>query len=564
MTLSQPMSESILKWLSEDPDPATRLEIHTLWERYQEGNLEAEGELQRRFSSRLTFGTAGIRGPVRAGPTGMNRVVVCQTTAGLATYLLQKRAPADGTRLRVVVGCDARTNSDVFHQDTLEVLSGYGIEAISVKPQLPTPVLAFAVRELHADAGIMITASHNPPADNGYKVYFGGDDEGSQIVSPHDRHIEDHIAAVVTDLSFARIPRSTTYVVSAPESLERDYIASTKRALSLTNMPTKVRAVYTPLHGVGAHTFLAAAQKCGFSDIHTVTEQVKPDPLFPSVAFPNPEEKGALDLSMQLARNIEADIILANDPDADRLALALRDDSSDTGYTALTGNQIGAILGWRAGLIAKSTGATGALANSLVSSPILGKIAAHFGLTHQETLTGFKYVSRVPHLLFGFEEALGYLVTPEVVRDKDGISAALAILDLANDLARQGRTLWDYLDDIESAVGGFASTQITIALAGQSDKPSVSGMLRAQPPSMLGSQMITRTDDFSSGFEGFPPENIIRYFLEGGSRIIVRPSGTEPKLKVYLDSEGRTREEAESSLRRLEEAMRQLIEELQG
>ena len=562
MTLGNDILEVIRFWHDQDPDSDTKEELSLLLERSESGDEEASALLEQWFAGRLTFGTAGIRGPVRPGPAGMNRVVVSQTTAGLGSYLLESRSSSDFTILKVVVGCDARTKSDVFLQDTLEVLSGFGIETIALPTQLPTPVLAFAVRQLNADAGVMITASHNPPADNGYKVYFGGEDQGSQIVSPSDRNIEEHIQRIVSENDFQAIPRSEEHILVAPASIVQDYIHHTKEALNLSGAMSELKVVYTPLHGVGAGTFLDAARECGFSGIHVVSEQEKPDASFPTVAFPNPEEKGALDLSFELGRKVGADLVLANDPDADRLAVALRDPSSSAGFAALTGNQVGAILGWWAATKAKKSGFTGALANSLVSSPVLGRIASHFGLDHEETLTGFKYVSRVPNLLFGFEEALGYLVTPSVLRDKDGISAGLAILDLAHQLASEGQTLWDYLADIEEAVGGFASSQITIRLSSDSTRPSMSDALRQSPPIAFGSKSVSRVDDFIKGFEAFPPENIIRYYLEDGSRVIVRPSGTEPKLKIYLDTSGPTRLDAEESLHELERDVRGLIDSL--
>jgi phosphomannomutase len=323
-----------------------------------------------------------------------------------------------------------------------------------------------------------------------------------------------------------------------------------------------VKVVYTPMHGVGGETFLAILDAAGLQAPILVDEQFTPDPLFPTVAFPNPEEKGALDLAFARARDVGADLIIAHDPDADRLAIALPDSSSPTGYTSLTGNQVGAILGWRAAEIAQKTGQKGTLANSIVSSPWLGKIAQHFGLTHQETLTGFKFVSRVPNLLFGFEEALGYLVDPGVVRDKDGISAAVAILDLANQMAGRGKTLWDYLTVIEQSVGAYASGQITIKSDTTTADRPITDRLRATPPTHIGDASVSTADDFLEGVESFPSDNILRYSLSDGSRVIVRPSGTEPKIKVYLDTAGETRGDAEAALAALEAAVRQLLDSL--
>ena len=549
-------------WLEQDPDPETARELSVLIERAEAGNQESQALLEQKFSTRLSFGTAGIRGPLGSGPAAMNRVVVSQTTAGLAAFLIGHPHPSTQP-LRVVVGYDARKNSAVFARDTAEVLSGYGIEVLLTPHEVPTPIVAFAVRHLGCDAGVMITASHNPPEDNGYKVYFGGADEGSQIVPPVDSGIEAEILTVARTLSFERIPRSNALVSETPADLVASYISHTIAAVApaaaVAAVPT---VVYTPMHGVGGDTFLAVLEAAGLQAPILVDEQFTPDPLFPTVAFPNPEEKGALDLAFARARSTGAELVIAHDPDADRLAVALPDSSSPSGYSSLTGNQVGAILGWRAAELAQTTGQKGALANSLVSSPWLGKIAQHFGLIHHETLTGFKYVSRVPELIFGFEEALGYLVDPDVVRDKDGISAALAIIDLANRMASEGKTLWDYLTTIEETVGAFASGQITIKIDPAKADTPITDLLRAKQPTQFGQQAVVTADDFMEGVGGFPQDNILRYYLADGSRVIVRPSGTEPKIKVYLDTAGTTRADAEVSLASLEGAVRDLLDAL--
>jgi phosphomannomutase len=492
----------------------------------------------------------------------MNRIVVSQTTAGLAAFLIGHHH-ASAQSLSVVVGYDARKNSAVFARDTAEVLSGYGIEVLLTPHEVPTPVVAFAVRHLGCDAGVMITASHNPPEDNGYKVYFGGADEGSQIVPPVDSGIEADITTIAKTLSFDNIPRSDALVSETPADLVDTYISHTIAAVAPAGevgaVPT---VVYTPMHGVGGDTFLAVLAAAGLPAPVLVDEQFTPDPRFPTVAFPNPEEKGALDLAFARAREVNADLIIAHDPDADRLAVALPDSSSPSGYSSLTGNQVGAILGWRAAEIAQKAGSKGALANSIVSSPWLGKIAQHFGLTHHETLTGFKYVSRVPSLLFGFEEALGYLVDPDVVRDKDGISAALAIIGLANRMASEGQTLWDYLTTIEETVGAFSSGQITIKIDPAKADTPITDLLRAKQPAKMGEHAVITADDFMEGVGGFPQDNILRYYLADGSRVIVRPSGTEPKIKVYLDTAGSTRAHAEAALSSLEKAVRDLLDSL--
>jgi len=547
-------------WHDQDPDTHTQAELGALLERHAGGNLEAAATLSELFDGRLAFGTAGIRGPLQPGPRGMNRVVIGQTTAGLAQYLLEHRSTEPGRTLRVVVGCDARTNSDIFAEDTAAIMAGYGLEAIALPEKLPTPVLAFAVRYLNADAGVMVTASHNPPRDNGYKVYLGGADEGSQIIPPVDSDIEKLIAGVARSISWADIPRSPESVIPAPEDIVAQYVAATVASVAPEAPHDQALSiVYTAMHGVGAGTFFETVEAAGFPSVHPVTEQTEPDAAFPTVAFPNPEEDGALDLSIATAKKHDAALIIAHDPDADRLALALPRDGD---YIPLTGNQVGAILGWCCAERAHKNGVTGTLANSLVSSPVLGKIAKHFGLEHEETLTGFKYVSRVPDLIFGFEEALGYLVTPDVVRDKDGVSAGLMALEIAYSLAAKENTLWDYLATIEKAVGGFASSQITIKLGDQGTNTSLAEQLRSTQPGAFGTRSITQVDDFLQGVGEFPREDILRYYLEDGSRVIIRPSGTEPKLKIYLDTPGDTRPEAETALTELESAMRSLVDSL--
>ena len=549
-------------WLEQDPDPETSRELSALIERAEAGNQESQALLEQKFSTRLSFGTAGIRGPLGSGPAAMNRIVVSQTTAGLAAFLIGHHH-ASAQSLRVVVGYDARKNSAVFARDTAEVLSGYGIEVLLTPHEVPTPIVAFAVRHLGCDAGVMITASHNPPEDNGYKVYFGGADEGSQIVPPVDSGIEAEITTIAKTLSFDNIPRSDALVSETPADLVATYISHTIAAVAPAGaVPEVPTVVYTPMHGVGGDTFLEVLAAAELQAPVLVDEQFTPDPRFPTVAFPNPEEKGALDLAFARAREVNADLIIAHDPDADRLAVALPDSSSPSGYSSLTGNQVGAILGWRAAEIAQKAGSKGALANSIVSSPWLGKIAQYFGLTHQETLTGFKYVSRVPNLLFGFEEALGYLVDPDVVRDKDGISAALAIIGLANRMASEGHTLWDYLTTIEETVGAFASGQITIKIDPAKADTPITDLLRAKQPAKMGEHAVVTADDFMEGVGGFPQDNILRYYLADGSRVIVRPSGTEPKIKVYLDTAGSTRAHAEAALSSLEKAVRNLLDSL--
>ena len=560
MTSLEKLSATVVAWADQEPEPDYHEVMLRLLEKIRDGDDAALLKGLELFGSRLAFGTAGIRGPMRGGPNGMNRLVISQTTAGLARYLRENRRSGGDRELRVVIGFDGRHHSETFANDTAEVLSGHGIGASLLPRMLPTPVLAFAVRELGADAGIMITASHNPAEDNGYKVYFGGEDEGSQIIPPADRDIESHIQDVARDVTWLEIPRSSDLVSVIESEIAGKYISSTLDSLALpASAPGATTVVYTAMHGVGGETFLAAMVKAGFPKPHVVKQQFDPDPDFPTVAFPNPEEKGALDLSFENARSVAADIVIAHDPDADRLAVALPDSSASGGYRALTGNQVGAILGWHLGNKAHSSGSTGTLANSLVSSPILGKIALHFGLDHEETLTGFKYVSRVKNLIFGFEEALGYLVTPNVVRDKDGISAGLLMVSVAHTLAEEGKTLWDCLHEIEKAVGAFASGQITILLDPGVPGSTVTSALRNTKLVGVGTRSIQGFDDFLEGVGSFPKEDILRYYLEDGTRVIARPSGTEPKVKIYIDTEGATSAEAQSRLTEVEADINKLV-----
>ena len=562
MTSLQSLISQVSAWANQDPESEYRDTSLALLERLRAEDKSALITAKELFESRLAFGTAGIRGPMRGGPNGMNRLVISQTTAGIARYLLEK-SPSDLPGHHVVIGFDGRHHSETFSRDTAEVLSGHGISATLLPRMLPTPVLAFSVRELGATAGVMITASHNPADDNGYKVYFGGEDEGSQIVPPVDTVIEAHIQRVSQSETWSTIPRSTDLVSVIDGDIVEKYLSASLNSLQLTApMEPAPTVVYTAMHGVGGETFLFEMAKAGFPKPHVVEQQFEPDPDFPTVAFPNPEERGALDLSFEKARSVGADLIIAHDPDADRLAVALPDTSASAGYRALTGNQIGAIFGWHTAQKVRSSGGTGTLANSLVSSPVLGKIAEHFGLDHEETLTGFKYVSRVKNLIFGFEEALGYLVTPDVVRDKDGISAGLLMVSLAHTLAGEGKTLWDYLHEIEESVGAFASGQVTIRLSPGVAGSTVTTSLRERKLSALGSRSVTQLDDFLGGVGNFPKEDILRYYLDDGTRVIARPSGTEPKVKVYIDTEGATSAEAQLRLTEVESDINELVSSL--
>lgn len=499
-------------WAAEDPDEQTRAELEALVAAAERGE---ETDLADRFAGTLEFGTAGLRGALGAGPNRMNRVVVTRAAAGLAAYL-RDTGHAGGS---VVIGFDARHNSDVFARDTAEIMTGAGLKALVMPRTLPTPLLAFAIRELGCAAGVMVTASHNPPQDNGYKVYLG---DGSQIVPPADAEIAARIDAVG---ALADLPRGDAGRLVGEDIVDRylDTVAGLAE-----DGPRDLRVVYTPLHGVGGTTVAQVLETAGFDAPHVVEQQEHPDPDFPTVSFPNPEEPGAMDLAMALAAEKRADLVVANDPDADRCAVAVPDAH---GWRMLRGDEVGALLAHH--LIAR--GRQGTYANSIVSSSLLGKMAAAAGQPHEETLTGFKWIGRVEGLAFGYEEALGYCCDPDNVRDKDGVSALLLVCELAAQAKADGRGLTDILDDIAHQHGLHATDQLSVRFDDLSDIPATMDRLRATPPTTLGGLAVERVEDLSEGTETLPPTDGLRYSLAEGARVIVRPSGTEPKVKCYLE-----------------------------
>jgi phosphomannomutase len=533
-------------WIDQDPDDETRAELQRLVDAGDTAELDA------RFAGRLQFGTAGLRAELGAGPLRMNRVVVTQAAAGLARFLIDS-----GRDRSVVIGYDGRVNSDVFARDSAEVMRGLGLDVTLLPSALPTPLVAFAVRHLGVGAGVMVTASHNPPRDNGYKVYLGGDDEGSQIVPPVDGEIAAAIDVVAAG-DIRSLERATDYTV-ADASLVQAYVDATAATVPAPALPVDAQpsVVYTAMHGVGWETARAVFTQAGFREPAVVPEQIEPDGAFPTVSFPNPEEPGAMDLAIARGVAVGADLVIANDPDADRLALAIPDGSGS--YRRLAGNEVGWLLGWRAAARAADAGATGVLAASIVSSPALARVAEQYGLGHRDTLTGFKWVSRVPDLLFGYEEALGYLVDPQVVRDKDGISAALELLSLATELAAEGKTIADQLDAFAERFGAYASGQVATRVDDLARIGEVMASLRTSAPTELGGVAVESVTDFIDGVEGFPPSDILRFDLEGGARVIVRPSGTEPKVKVYIDTVAATSAEAAALADRLAAAVRPLV-----
>ena len=551
-------------WIAQDPDPETREELAAIVEGARAGDAAASAELADRFDTRLAFGTAGLRGEIAAGPNRMNRVLVAQAAAGLAAYL--RGRAATGSSPSVVIGYDGRKNSAVFARDTAEVMAGAGVRAVLLPRLLPTPVLAFAVRHLDTSAGVMVTASHNPPNDNGYKVYLGDDDHGSQIVAPADAEIAAHILKVAASTTVPELPRGD--FETATESIVDEYVRQT--TLVADAPAAQPRVVYTAMHGVGWETAARVLAEAGFDAPAVVEEQISPDPAFPTVAFPNPEEPGAMDLSLARARETDAELVVANDPDADRLAIAIPDAGAEGGYRRLTGNEVGLLLGWQAARRAQAErrgegGAEGTLACSIVSSPGLEAVAEAYGLEFVGTLTGFKWISRAPGLVFGFEEALGYLVNPTTVRDKDGISAAVAFLSLAAELKAAGKTVADHLDEFVERFGAFASTQISLRVDDLSRIGEIMTRLRDEPPASVGGVRVERIEDLSGGFGALPPSDVLRIVLEGGGRVMVRPSGTEPKLKVYIDAVGEQgtvaerRAAASDAVTALEAGMRELI-----
>jgi phosphomannomutase len=497
-------------WLAEDPDADTRAELAKL---IDAGDT---AELTARFSGTLQFGTAGLRGELGAGPMRMNRSVVIRAAAGLAAYL-NKQGSAGGL---VVIGYDARHKSADFARDTAAVMTGAGLRAAVLPRPLPTPVLAFAIRHLGAVAGVEVTASHNPPRDNGYKVYLG---DGSQIVPPADAEIAAEIDAV---RSLDDVPRPTSGWETLDDTVLDAYLARTDAVLA-DGSPRTARTVYTAMHGVGKDTLLAAFARAGFPTPVLVAEQADPDPDFPTVAFPNPEEPGAMDLAFAKARETDPDLVIANDPDADRCAVAVEDGAD---WRMLRGDEVGALLATH--LVRR--GARGTFAESIVSSSLLGRIAEKAGLAYEETLTGFKWIARVDGLRYGYEEALGYCVDPEGVRDKDGITAALALTEPASQLKEEGRTRLDLLDDIAVEHGLHATDQLSVRVQDLSLIARAMERLREQPPTALAGLTITKAEDLTRGTDKLPPTDGLRYTLDG-ARVIVRPSGTEPKLKCYLE-----------------------------
>jgi len=526
-------------WIDDDPDPVTATELKKL--------VASNDELTLRkyFSGFLQFGTAGLRGPVGPGPSCMNQAVVGRTAAGLVQFMKAHSLTS------VVIGRDARHGSDIFQEISAEIFTGAGF-TVSVLPRpLPTPVLAFAVNELKADVGIMVTASHNPGSDNGYKVYLGGEVDGvkyrgSQIISPADKQISAEIEKIQ---SLKTIPRLSGWKILDEEVVEK-YVETTK---ILAPRPGELKIVYTAMHGVGTKTLQRVFHRAGFPSLILVDSQAQPDPDFPTLPFPNPEEFGALDLAIETATSFDADLVIANDPDADRCSVAIKDRTMN--WRALRGDEIGAILGET---IARNS-SLGTLANSIVSSSILSKIAEHHGLNFSETLTGFKYIAKIPDLLFGYEEAIGFCVDSKTVNDKDGISAALFIAQIATDLKSQGKTLIDLLDEIWETYGFHATEQVSVRVGDLSDISRLMAKMRANPLAEIGGFKVLTFDDLSHSGNNLPPTDGLRFTLEKNIRIIIRPSGTEPKIKCYVEIVNSDKSIALLLLEQIRPSLRELL-----
>jgi phosphomannomutase len=515
------LTSRVRAWVDDDPDPATAQELRNLLDAAEHGDRAAVADLEDRFAGMLEFGTAGLRGALGGGPNRMNRAVVQRAAAGLVTYLQTDCAISEPM---VVVGFDARYNSDVFARDTAAVVVGAGGTAAILPRPLPTPVLAFAIRHLGADAGVMVTASHNPPQDNGYKVYLG---DGSQIVPPTDAQIANHIDAVasVRDLWLAEDGWQ-----NLGDEVQDAYVARVA-ALLPDDGSRDVDVVHTALHGVGDDTLRRVFAAAGIPEPKTVPSQAVPDPDFPTVSFPNPEEAGAIDAALAVARDVHPDVVIANDPDADRCAAAVLDHGK---WRMLRGDELGALLfdaSLRRGLAPDAV-----VACSIVSSRLLAALAESAGYRHVETLTGFKWIARVPGLGYGYEEAIGYCVAPDVVRDKDGVSAALILAWYTAWLKAHGRTPLDVLDDLAVENGVYATDAFSVRVADLAQIPPVMERLRSAPPAKLGTVRVAQVDDLARGDGGLAPTEGVRWFMADRSRVIVRPSGTEPKLKVYLEA----------------------------
>ncbi|MBU6213150.1 MAG: phospho-sugar mutase [Actinomycetales bacterium] len=565
-------------WRDDDPDPRTRAQLDDLITRAKADDALARAELADCFAGALGFGTAGLRAALGPGPNRMNSAVVMRAAAALAGFL-HEVAEGDEPGL-VVVGYDARHNSAQFAHDTCAVLTGFGLPVAVMPHHCPTPVLAFAVQHLEAAAGVMVTASHNPAKDNGYKVYLGAgsglDYRGSQIVPP----VDARIAALMTEAGPVReIPLGEEWL-TLDDSVMQAYVERAVEVVS-PDGPRTLRVVHTAMHGVGGEAFRVIAMRTGFTDIHEVAEQALPDPDFPTVAFPNPEEPGALDLAFATARATDADVVIAHDPDADRCAVALpimptqnsdaagtspveraNDDAAGPSGTQsptsdaapasrtqqwqrLSGDDVGLLLGWwrleqsRTG--ARPLPAHAVFASSIVSGSLLQRLCEREGIAHQRTLTGFKWLARIPDFAYGYEEALGYCVDPEAVRDKDGITASLAVMECLAQLKTQGTSATAVIEQLRAELGGGVTHNESVTIPDAAAASAILRRLLHEPPQSLAGTAVIGVDDLAIGVDGLPPTTGVRWRLTASgqtpARVIIRPSGTEPKVKCYVEAE---------------------------
>ena len=531
------------KWLAQDPDPLTRLEIDQLIDTGDEFGLSS------RFGARLQFGTAGLRGELGAGPNRMNRVVVAQTALAIARFLNQNRSEyldQDGN-LSVVVGYDGRVNSDIFAQDSAEIFAGAGIRTRLFDSAVPTPVAAFTGKRFLASATVIVTASHNPPRDNGYKVYLGGQNGCSQLIAPQDKQIAALIDEISETTNFSDIPKSDNIEMLGQPDIDKYVDRATALVSQVSSGREDLKITYTAMHGVGYRVMKAVFDKTGFV-MSSVAKQQEPDGQFPTVAFPNPEEPGAMDLSFEHAKTNHSDLIIANDPDADRLAVGVRKGND---YQMLTGDQVGLLL---AEMIA-SAKQSGTLANSIVSAS-LAKVAAFHGLKYQQTLTGFKWISKVPSLSFGYEEALGYCIDPEFTPDKDGISAALGIAELAATLKAEGMDLLDLLRGLAKRYGHLATGQVSIRVTDLSIITNIMASVKQHPVSEILGE-AAEFENLELGRNLPATEGVI--FTTNSYRVIIRPSGTEPKLKCYLQVTAESEDAAQRKLATLKSWAQEIL-----
>ncbi len=537
-------------WLERDHDELTHEQLRSLLQQAESDDTSpAWAELAEAFDGSLTFGTAGLRGRIGPGSNRMNGVTVLHAAAGLAAFIHEHGGGA------VVIGYDARHGSQAFAHVTAQVMSGAGLPAMLMPGPLPTPLLAFAIKHLGCAAGVMVTASHNPPQDNGYKVYLG---DGRQIVEPEDELIAQHIARAAALPSIDDIPLGHHWS-TLDDTIVEAYV---ERAVSLleSEASPSLTIAYTPMHGVGGATFTRLMSAAGFGRIVPVEAQFEPDPDFPTVEFPNPEEPGAMDLGLATAQACDAHLLIANDPDADRCAVGL---PRPDGWRMLTGDELGWLLAWWIGAGNRRLARSGTMAQSIVSGTMLEGIARDYNLGYAHTLTGFKWIARVPDLVFGYEEALGYCVDPIAVPDKDGLTAALLFAELTLRLAEQGASPLDILDDLAREYGVFATGQVSVRMARNADRLAAMARIRTSPPSFVGTTAITRVDDLLAPTDGLPPTDGLRMHLADGSRVVIRPSGTEPKVKCYLQAVvaagedlGQARAEAQVRLVELDGAVR--------